>query len=110
MADMDVELPPVEPEGDEYEADAILDDKPISQIDAWVVIKAYFDEKGLVRQQLDSFDQFITNTVTEVVEETPVINLKPVPQYGPGATNSEVRRRGAGAPQGGAPQDGAGRC
>ena len=57
-----------------------------------VVIKAYFDEKGLVRQQLDSFDQFITNTVTEVVEDTPTIHLKPVPQYGPGAANSEVRR------------------
>ena len=25
----------------------------------WIVISAYFDEKGLVRQQLDSFDEFI---------------------------------------------------
>lgn len=25
----------------------------------WIVINAYFDEKGLVRQQLDSFDEFI---------------------------------------------------
>jgi len=58
------------------------------------VIGAYFDEKGLVRQQLDSFDQFISNTVTEVVEDTPVMNLKPVPQYGPGSVNSEVRRCG----------------
>jgi DNA-directed RNA polymerase beta subunit len=56
------------------------------------VIKAYFDEKGLVRQQLDSFDQFITNTVTEVVEDTPTLSLKPQPQYGPGTTPSEVCR------------------
>ncbi|CAF1347205.1 unnamed protein product, partial [Adineta ricciae] len=25
----------------------------------WTVISSYFDEKGLVRQQLDSFDEFI---------------------------------------------------
>ena len=56
-----------------------------------VVIQAYFDEKGLVRQQLDSFDQFITNTTTEVIEDTPVMNLRPQPQYGPGVTPSEVR-------------------
>lgn len=90
MADFDVDLLPQE-EIDDEEDDLLQDDKPISQIDSWVVIKAYFDEKGLVRQQLDSFDQFITNTITEVVEETPVINLKPQPQYGPGAVNSEVR-------------------
>jgi DNA-directed RNA polymerase beta subunit len=28
-----------------------------TQVQAWDVITAYFDEKGLVRQQLDSFDQ-----------------------------------------------------
>jgi hypothetical protein len=26
---------------------------PISQVDAWAVVRGYFDEKGLVRQQLD---------------------------------------------------------
>ena len=30
------------------------------------MISAYFDEKGLVRQQLDSFDEFINNTMQEV--------------------------------------------
>ena len=29
----------------------------------WIVINAYFDEKGLVRQQLDSFDEFIQMSV-----------------------------------------------
>jgi len=29
----------------------------------WIVINAYFDEKGLVRQQLDSFDEFIQVTI-----------------------------------------------
>ena len=42
------------------------DDEEITQEDAWSVISAYFDEKGLVRQQLDSFDEFINNTMQEV--------------------------------------------
>jgi hypothetical protein len=67
-----------------------------------VVIKGYFDEKGLVRQQLDSFDEFISNTILEVItEDTPPIILNPAPQYGPGAVTSDVSpttcmgRRGA---------------
>lgn len=83
MADIDVSL-------FEEEDDVELDDSPITQLDSWTVIKAYFDEKGLVRQQLDSFDQFITNTVTEVVEDTSAISLRPQEQYGPGAAAGEV--------------------
>lgn len=40
-------------------------DLPVSQEDSWAVISAYFEEKGLVRQQLDSFDEFIQNTMQE---------------------------------------------
>lgn len=39
------------------------EDEEISQDDVWTVISAYFEEKGLVRQQLDSFDEFIQNTM-----------------------------------------------
>ena len=39
----------------EDEVDPLEED--ISQEDAWVVISSYFSEKGLVRQQLDSFDE-----------------------------------------------------
>lgn len=39
------------------------DDEDISMADweesCWLVITSYFDEKGLVRQQLDSFNEFI---------------------------------------------------
>ena len=31
------------------------------------VISSFFDAKGLVRQQLDSFDEFIQNTMQEIV-------------------------------------------
>ncbi len=72
-----------------------------------MAIKAYFDEHGLVRQQLDSFDEFITNTILEIVDDTPTINVRPAPQYGPGQTASEVRgggRRGQAAGGAGAPR------
>ena len=38
-------------------------DEPITEEDAWTVISANFQEKGLVRQQLDSFDMFMTTTM-----------------------------------------------
>lgn len=31
----------------------------LEENDVWSVITAYFEEKGLVRQQLDSFDEFL---------------------------------------------------
>ncbi|CAM9619229.1 unnamed protein product [Choristocarpus tenellus] len=42
---------------DEYDNEIDPLDEDISQEDAWVVISSYFSEKGLVRQQLDSFDE-----------------------------------------------------
>ena len=64
---------------------------PFTQLDSWVAILAYFDEHGLVRQQLDSFDEFITNTILEIVDDQPVLNIKPQPQYGPGHEASTSR-------------------
>ncbi|CAL4249237.1 unnamed protein product, partial [Meganyctiphanes norvegica] len=42
----------------------------------WLVISSYFDEKGLVRQQLDSFDEFITMTIQRIVEDSLAIDLQ----------------------------------
>lgn len=42
---------------------------------------SYFDEKGLVRQQLDSFDEFIQMSVQRIVEDTPPIELQAESQY-----------------------------
>ncbi|ELK26387.1 DNA-directed RNA polymerase II subunit RPB2 [Myotis davidii] len=44
----------------------------------WIVISSYFDEKGLVRQQLDSFDEFIQMSVQRTVEDAPPIDLQAV--------------------------------
>lgn len=52
---------------DAYMENEHEDDEEITQEDAWAVITSYFEEKGLVRQQLDSFDEFIQNTMQEIV-------------------------------------------
>ena len=42
---------------------------------------SYFEEKGLVRQQLDSFDEFIQMSVQRIVEDTPPIEMQAETQY-----------------------------
>lgn len=53
----------------------------ITQEDAWIVIDKYFEEKGLVRQQIDSFDDFISNAIPELIEDTGEIIVAPQNQY-----------------------------
>lgn len=60
------------------------DEDEITQEDAWAVISAYFEDKGLVRQQLDSFDEFIQNTMQEIVDESADIEIRPESQHNPG--------------------------
>ena len=56
----------------------------------WIVISSYFDEKGLVRQQLDSFDEFIQMSVQRIVEDSPQIDLQAEAQYSGGAVETPV--------------------
>lgn len=42
---------------------------------------AYFEEKGLVRQQLDSFDEFVQNTMQELVDDSGEIRVAPEIQH-----------------------------
>lgn len=70
---------------DEYEQEYNEEEEEeITQEDAWAVISAYFEEKGLVRQQLDSFDEFIMNTMQEIVDESADIEIRPESQHNPG--------------------------
>ncbi len=55
-----------------------------TQEDAWAVISAFFEEKGLVRQQLDSFNEFINTSMQEIVDEHSDIVIKPESQHNPG--------------------------
>ena len=58
---------------DEYEE--------ITQEDCWTVITSFFDQKGLVRQQLDSFDEFVQNTMQELVDENSDLILDQADQH-----------------------------
>ncbi|XP_045792607.1 DNA-directed RNA polymerase II subunit RPB2-like [Trifolium pratense] len=77
-------------EEDEQEFDPAMlmdededEDEEITQEDAWTVISSYFETNGLVRQQLDSFDEFIQNTMQEIVEESADIVVQPESQHNP---------------------------
>ena len=63
----------------------------ISQEDCWDVIKAFFEEKGLVRQQLDSFNEFMSNTVQDLVEESKNLTLEQNEQHS-GQAEDRARR------------------
>jgi len=50
------------------------------EFDPWDLLRAFFEEKGLVRQHLDSYNVFIEKTIQEVVDE--VGRIEPdIPQY-----------------------------
>lgn len=42
-----------------------------------------------MRQQLDSFNEFVSNTMQEIIDETPEILIKPESQHMPGSDESE---------------------
>eukprot|EP00698_Gefionella_okellyi_P015837 TRINITY_DN4491_c0_g1_i1.p1 TRINITY_DN4491_c0_g1~~TRINITY_DN4491_c0_g1_i1.p1 ORF type:complete len:1180 (+),score=270.94 TRINITY_DN4491_c0_g1_i1:116-3655(+) len=56
----------------------------LTNVDCWVVISSYFEAKGLVRQQLDSFDEFVKNTIGELMETADEIVIIPENQHLPG--------------------------
>lgn len=61
-------------EGYEYD-DYGEEDAGITAEDCWAVISSFFDAKGLVSQQLDSFDNFVVHTMQELVEENSQLTL-----------------------------------
>ncbi|KAI7035344.1 DNA-directed RNA polymerase II subunit, partial [Hortaea werneckii] len=55
--------------------DELVDENAITQEDSWQVIQSFFDSKGLVSQQLDSFDEFAGTTMQEIVSETDFVTV-----------------------------------
>ena len=39
----------------------------------WVILKSFFHEKGLVRHQIDSFNDFIQNNMQEIIDDMPPV-------------------------------------
>ena len=67
------------------------DYEEITQEDCWTVITSFFEQKGLVRQQLDSFDEFVQNTMQELVDENSDLILDQADQHT--GHESDVTRR-----------------
>jgi DNA-directed RNA polymerase beta subunit len=63
----------------------------ITQEEVWLVIDEYFNKKGLVGQQLDSFDEFIKNTIQELVDDAGELSVTPENQYIPGQDLDQVK-------------------
>eukprot|EP01101_Sappina_pedata_P001710 TRINITY_DN1178_c0_g1_i1.p1 TRINITY_DN1178_c0_g1~~TRINITY_DN1178_c0_g1_i1.p1 ORF type:complete len:173 (+),score=55.25 TRINITY_DN1178_c0_g1_i1:102-620(+) len=59
----------------EFDEEVVQDEVDIDQEQSWYVISAFFEVKGLVRQQLDSFDEFIQSSIQEIVDENSSITL-----------------------------------
>jgi DNA-directed RNA polymerase subunit B len=53
---------------------------PIKPEDAWLLLKSYFDEIGLVRQHLDSFNVFLEESIQQIVDETKQI-IPDIPDF-----------------------------
>jgi DNA-directed RNA polymerase II subunit RPB2 len=65
-------------------------EEEITQEEVWLVIDEYFHKKGLVGQQLDSFDEFIKNTIQELVDDAGELSVTPENQYIPGQDLDQV--------------------
>ncbi|OLL21764.1 DNA-directed RNA polymerase II subunit RPB2 [Neolecta irregularis DAH-3] len=73
-----------------YDASSHLDDDLVNE-DVWTVVTSFFDEKGLVRQQLDSFDEFVSTTIQELVDEDSQLSLDQ-PSHNTGNPDDVTRR------------------
>ncbi|CCE65112.1 hypothetical protein TPHA_0J02910 [Tetrapisispora phaffii CBS 4417] len=73
-------------QGEEYYADEDPygfedENAPISAEDSWTVISSFFREKGLVSQQLDSFNQFVDYTLQDIISEDSTLILEQLAQH-----------------------------
>jgi DNA-directed RNA polymerase II subunit RPB2 len=62
----------------------------LPQDSIWTVINTFFDDKGLVNQQLSSFNEFMETTLVDVMEEHGTFTLDQTSQGGSRALDATV--------------------
>ena len=67
-----------------------IDEEEINDKDSWKVIRAYFNQHGLVSQQIGSFNQFIGKNIQEIIEENKAIIIEPDKNYFKKDQDSEI--------------------
>ena len=60
---------------DPYYNEEDEEEEGITPEDCWTVVSSFFDTKGLVSQQLDSFDEFVETQMQELVAEHSLLTL-----------------------------------
>ncbi|KAK7555632.1 hypothetical protein IWX49DRAFT_53285 [Phyllosticta citricarpa] len=65
----------------------------ITAEDCWQVIAAFFAEKGLVSQQIDSYDEFVRNVLPEVVNRMGKVTMDHQPPVEEGDPDPILKRR-----------------
>ena len=48
--------------------DSQNEDRKVRSEDMWIVLENFFSENNLVRQQLESFNEFIQNTIQDIID------------------------------------------
>lgn len=66
----------------------------LSNDDYWTIISSFFEQKGLVSQQLDSFDQFVRIKMQEIVDENSTILVQSTPTAGQTAVRKMLLKFG----------------
>lgn len=78
--------------GEDYESDGLPDDN-ITQEDCWTAIQSFFDAKGLVSQQLDSYNDFAQTSILDVIRESDRITQEQAVVPEEGDPDPVIRRR-----------------
>lgn len=69
------------------------EDEAITSEACWTVISSFFDTKGLVSQQLDSYDEFTRNTIQDIVSENGNVILEQNTPYNPDEDENPIIKR-----------------
>ena len=82
------------PNGDyDPDGEGVFDDSLITSEDCWTVINSFFKSKGLVSNQLESYNYFAQNGIQEIIEEKGSIILDYAESYDESEPNPVVIRR-----------------
>ena len=60
---------------DPYYNEEDEEEEGITPEDCWTVVSSFFDTKGMVSQQLDSFDEFVETQMQELVADHSLLTL-----------------------------------
>ncbi|ORZ39196.1 hypothetical protein BCR44DRAFT_53944 [Catenaria anguillulae PL171] len=76
---------------DDVDHDDHTNHLPIDDDDCWTIIDTFFKAKGLVSQQIDSFNQFVSEEMQRIVDETPALVLQTTQKYNSGTKDPRTR-------------------